>query len=105
MNDERARRVGINEAVFRELNAQLAGLADENEDDLSCVCECGEIACVDTIVVTLDEYRRLREDPTTFAIAHGHALEDVEDVVASYDRYEVVRKKAGLPAAIARETA
>ena len=104
MDDERARRVGINEAVFRELNAQLAGLADRSED-LSCVCECGEIACVDTVVITLDEYRRVRSDPTTFAIVHGHALPDVEDVIASYDRYDVVRQKPGVPAAIARETA
>jgi hypothetical protein len=101
--DERARRVGINEAVFRELNDQLEGLARDGET-FSCVCECGEISCVATIAMRHDDYRRLREDPTTFAIEPGHAKPDVEDVIAQRNGYEIVRKKPGLPAELARET-
>jgi len=103
VDEERARRVGRNEAVFRELNSQLAGLAGQSRL-LSCVCECGELSCVETIAMSLDAYRRLRADATTFAIVPGHEKEDVEDVVAAYDGYEVVRKKPGLPAQVARET-
>jgi len=103
VSNERTRRVGSNEAVFRELNAQLAGLREASE--LSCVCECGELSCVESIVMTFDEYRQVRADDTTFAIHHGHAMDDVEDVIASNDRYQVVRKKPGLPAAVARASA
>ena len=60
MNNERIRRVGSNEAIFRELNAQLAGLREASE--LSCVCECGELSCVESIVMTFYEYRQLRAD-------------------------------------------
>jgi hypothetical protein len=102
--NERVRRVAVNEAVFRELNAQLVGLAP-GDDAISCVCECGDIACVEKLVLSRAEYRRVREDPTTFAIRRGHEKPDVEDVVASYDDYEVVRKKPGLAAELARETA
>jgi len=42
---------------------------------------------------------------TTFAVRPGHAKPDVEDVVASYPAYDVVRKKEGLPARLAEETA
>ena len=45
-----------------------------------------------------EEYGRLRSDPTTFAVRPGHAKPDVEEVVASYAAYDVVRKKEGLPA-------
>jgi len=103
MERERMVRVAANEAVFRELNAQLAGLAQE--DEISCVCECGELDCVETLHMTRAAYVRLRSDRTTFAIRPGHAKPDVKDVVASYPGYEVVRKKEGLPARLARETA
>jgi hypothetical protein len=103
MDSERVKRVAANEAVFRELNAQLVGLADGSE--IGCVCECGELGCVESVYMTREDYGRLRGDPTTFAVRPGHAKPDVEDVVASYAGYEVVRKKAGLPATLARETA
>ena len=98
------KRVAANEAVFRELNAQLAGFTAD-DDRIALVCECGEIACVESLQMTRAEYAHVRADPTTFAIRQGHARPDVEDVVASYEEYEVVRKKQGLPAELARETA
>jgi hypothetical protein len=94
--EERTRRVGINEAVFRELNEQLAELA-EDERKLDCVCECGQISCLDTITVTLAEYRALRADATTFAIKHGHAYEDVEDVVSENDRVQAYARSPASP--------
>jgi len=102
LDRERVKRVAANEAVFRELNAQLVGLAQGVE--VQCVCECGEIACVESVHMTRDEYARVRSDPTTFAVRPGHVKPDVEEVVASYGAYDVVRKKEGLPALLARET-
>jgi hypothetical protein len=102
--DERARRIGINEAVFRELNDQLFGLTP-GDGTITCVCECGEIACVETIVLTHDEYHRVRADETTFAVRPGHVKPDVEDVVETHDGYEIVRKREGAAAELARKTA
>jgi hypothetical protein len=102
MDEERVRRIAVNEAVFRELNDQLEGLA-RSDEAFSCVCECGDISCVASIPISHADYRRLREDPTTFAIEPGHAKPDVEDVIAKCNGYEIVQKKPGLPAAVVRE--
>ena len=102
--EERVARVAANEAVFRELNEQLDDLRP-TDDTFSIVCECGDLRCAAPITISHDAYARLREDATTFAIKPGHAKPDVEDVIASYDVFEVVRKKPGLPAKLARETA
>jgi hypothetical protein len=44
------------------------------------------------ISLNRDEYERLRSDPLLFGIKPGHAIEDVEDVVAQAERFHIVRK-------------
>lgn len=102
--DGRLQRVAANEAVFRRVNEQLAGLRGDREP-LSIVCECGEIACVETIALEPGEYRRIRESPTTFGIKPGHEKPDAEVVVEVHQGYHVVSKKPGPAAELARETA
>ena len=44
MNDERARRVGLNEAIFRQVNEQIRGLNREfgaEHGTMTAICECG----------------------------------------------------------------
>jgi hypothetical protein len=104
----RAERVGRNEAFFREVNERVRGV-NEVFSDLTgkgdFVCECGDSGCVEGITLTMDEYREVRSEPELFAIALGHELTDVEDVVRTNDRFTVVRKREGEPAEIARELA
>jgi hypothetical protein len=104
---ERAERIGLNEAVFREVNERINDLAENfglEEQPLDLVCECGDPACVERISMRRAEYEELRSDPTHFAVFPGHTQENVEDVVARRDRYVVVRKREGPPADVARET-
>src|SRR4051812_37591591 len=70
--EKRLNRIAANEAVFREVNEQLAGLGGGNQDQLSFICECGEITCVEPIVMGADEYRHLRGETTTFGVKPGH---------------------------------
>jgi hypothetical protein len=105
--DERARRIGLNEAMFRtvneqieELNKQLAGISDRT---MHVVCECGDAECMERLVVSLDDYERIRGDSTLFLVAPGHEIPQVEDVVEQEQEWTVVRKKPG-PAALAEET-
>ena len=42
----------------------------------------------------------MRSDPAQFVIKPGHAVEDVEEVVARTDRFEIVRKR-GVAAQVA----
>lgn len=105
--DERAKRIGLNEAVFREVNERIQDLAETfglEDRKLDLVCECGDASCVEQIHLTLREYETVRADPTLFAIHHGHETPDVEDVVEMHDDYDVVRKRAGGPAALAEQT-
>jgi hypothetical protein len=101
--EERARRIGVNEALFRKLNEQLKGLAEqfELEDDLLLVCECGHAECSKRIQVPAARYEEIRADPMLFAITPGHELEEVEFVVAEHARFSVVRKRSGTPAEVA----
>jgi hypothetical protein len=105
--DERARRIGRNEAVFRLVNEQIDQLNDRFHsvaaDVLQLVCECGSLECVEQLTVPLRAYEDARADPTLFIIKPGHEIPDVEDVVGRADEYFVVRKHPGDPAELAAE--
>src|SRR3954464_11782834 len=103
--DERARRIGENEALFRTVNEQVEdlqrGMAAVSDDRMHIVCECGEINCVERLVVPIAKYEEIRSDPALFFIVPGHDKPSVEDVVESAGTFEVVRKKQGDPADLA----
>jgi len=104
--DERARRVGANEALFRTVNEEVRGLSKRFavlEDPLSVVCECGRSDCSDGVEMAPGDYERVRAEPTLFVIRPGHELPDVESVVERHEQYFVVRKHEGGPADLARE--
>jgi len=104
---ERARRIGLNEAMFREINERLETLAEKTSSQfgvLDLVCECGDRDCAERITLTIDEYRELRSDPLLLAVLPAHEIPDVEDVVQRMSGWLVVRKKAGEAAAVARAT-
>jgi hypothetical protein len=105
---ERTRRVGLNEAVFREINEQVEGLnrnlADISDNKMHIVCECGDLVCVERLVVPLPKYDEIRSDSALFFVKPGHDKPDVEDVVEQTDAYEVVRKRPGEAEQIAEET-
>jgi hypothetical protein len=105
--DERARRIGLNESVFREVNERLQELANRfelREEPLDLVCECGSIDCDERIRVSAADYERIRSEPTLFVVVPGHEVPDVEDIVRQGSGYDVVEKRAGVPESIARET-
>jgi hypothetical protein len=104
--DERTRRIGENEAIFREVNERVretSATFSVETGDAQFICECGMTSCMERITMTLTEYEQVRADPTTFAIVRGHDIPDVEAVVHETDRFAVVRKHAGDPAALAAE--
>jgi hypothetical protein len=105
--DERARRIGLNEAVFREVNERVDALNREfgvEDERLELVCECGDPSCVDRISMTTAAYTDLRSDSRLFAVVPGHELPEVETVVAERGDYDVVMKHSGVPARVAEQT-
>jgi hypothetical protein len=104
---DRQKRIGLNEAVFREVNERINDLADQfglEDQPLDLVCECGDAACVERISMSRDEYEELRADPTHFAVYPGHETADFEAIVERRGGYDIVRKHEGGPAALAQAT-
>jgi len=94
MDDERDRRIGLNESIFREINERIEELATtfEVRDALDLICECADATCTSRIQMSLEDYEKLRSDATTFAVVSGHEAPDIEEIVARHNTYEVVRK-------------
>jgi hypothetical protein len=103
----REERIGMNEAVFRDVNERIQDVAntfDLTSEPLDLICECGDASCVARITLTRDAYEQMRSDPQLFAVAPGHVAPDVEQVVANRSGYDIVRKYKGVPADIAQKT-
>ena len=95
MSEERERRAGRNQALFREVNERIAGLnvlEPPLDEQWEFICECADPACVAMIAMTGAEYREVRSQPTYFFVAPGHVTTDVETVVADVGRYVIVNK-------------
>jgi len=106
--DARAERIGRNEALFRKVNDQIEGVNEAFgtiTGTMSVLCECGKLECIEQLGLTVDEYRRLRAEPTRFAVKPGHELPDVERVVERHEGYFVVEKAEGGAAKLAEDLA
>ena len=107
MSDERMRRVGENEALYRQVNERIEDLNEAFAtitDDFKVVCECGDLGCMEQIGVAREAYERIRANAHHFIVKHGHEVPDVETPVADHGDYVVVEKHRGPPRRIAEET-
>jgi hypothetical protein len=102
---ESERRVGLNEAIFREVNERLEEVGDSfGLDYLDMICECANIDCAERITLSMREYEALRTNPRLFAVVPGHEIDNLEEVVEHRDGYDVILKNEGEPARIAEQT-
>ena len=105
--NERQRRIGENEAIFRSFNEEVRALSRTftvPTATLRIVCECGVRSCTEQLEVVPEEYVRVRDDPLLFVVKPGHDLPEAETVVEKTQTYWIVQKHPGLPAEIARAT-
>jgi hypothetical protein len=104
--EERAERIGRNEALFREVNERIERISatlQVSDEKLKILCECGVPTCLEQLDVPAAEYERVRADPTLFVIKPDHEHADLEEVVETHEGYHVVRKVDRNAAQIARE--
>ena len=105
--EERERRLGLNEAMFREVNERVE---DMNKTFASVTgsfdifCECADAACTDRITVPMDIYEQVRSDSTHFLVKAGHEDPTVEDVVETYDVFVIVEKQGVVVERVAEQT-
>jgi hypothetical protein len=105
--DERGKRIGQNESVFREVNERLRKMGETFSlvaERAEFICECGNSACVEQISMALADYERVRSDPKWFVLAKGHEESDYERLVFEGDTWVVVEKLPGGAAGVAIST-
>jgi hypothetical protein len=106
-DEERIRRIGHNEGLYRQVNERIEELNEAFAlvaDDFAIVCECGDLACAEQIRVPRGTYEEVRQDPALFVVRPGHELEEAERVVSRHAEFVVVRKDPGLAERVAAET-
>jgi hypothetical protein len=104
--DERQRRIGENEILYRTVNEKIEDLNaafGTLTETMAVVCECGEASCTEQIQLDVPTYERIRADPALFVTVPGHEEPDVESIVERSDGYQLVRKDTGGPAELAAE--
>jgi hypothetical protein len=101
-------RAGRNEALFREVNENIAKLDERLSTDASeplpVVCECAQADCTTTLEISRDTYGRVRRHSERFIVARGHEQLDIEQVVESHPGYVIVEKQGAAAAAADAES-
>jgi hypothetical protein len=99
----REERIAKNETLWREVNERIRDVT-KYDGDIEFLCECGDPTCAQPIAMAVRAYEEIRAEPTHFLVVPGHVVPDVETVVDTNERYTIVAKRAGEPAAIAIES-
>jgi hypothetical protein len=105
MSDQ-ARRVGLNESIFRQVNEQIESLNRDFGGEpvrMTIICECADGDCTERLEIPVNEYEKVRTDARRYVIVPGHELPEYESVVGRADGYDIVQKREGAPAELARE--
>ena len=99
-------RAARNEALFREVNENIARLEEGYGTTVTepvFVCECANDECTEPLVLDLETYRRVREHPRLFFVLSGHQHPELEAVVETHRDYLLV-KKTGEAGEVAEKT-
>src|SRR5689334_17850715 len=88
-------RAARNEALFREVNENIADLEERygtTTTEPVYVCECADAGCAEQFGVDPDTYRRVRAQPRLFFVRPGHEQPQLERVVETHHAYLIVEK-------------
>jgi hypothetical protein len=102
--NERGKRVGRNEVLFREVNERLRELGEGFSlvtEESEFVCECASSSCLERVHMSLARYEEIRSDPKLFFVVKGHEQLEYEKIVTETARFLVVEKLPGGPAGMA----
>lgn len=99
-------RAGRNEALFREVNENIAALEERlngSSESMPVICECARSGCTAQIEIGAAEYAAVRKHPDRFIVVPGHEEPSVERLLEDHGGYVVVEKQGA--AAVAADTA
>jgi hypothetical protein len=99
-------RAARNEALFREVNENIARLEERHGTTVTepvYICECSNASCAEQLAVDLDTYRSVRAQPRLFFVRPGHEDPQLERIVERQPDYLIV-EKVGAAGRIAEQT-
>lgn len=99
-------RAARNEALFREVNENIARLEDRHGASATepvYICECANAGCRDQLAIDPDTYRRIRGNARLFFLRPGHEDPQLERIVETHPDYLVV-EKTGAAGDVAEQT-
>jgi hypothetical protein len=88
------RQIALNESTFRDVNEGIEQGRRDRDGLVPFICECGEIGCNATAMLTLDEYELVRASSRSFLVAPGHGSV-FDELLREEHRYGVVCKPDG----------
>ncbi len=97
-DEERAVKLAMNESVARTSNERLSRMAISHRfaphQRVPFVCECADPACREIVMLSLDEYERVRVHADRFLLVAGHEDDEAsqERVVEAENGYAIVEK-------------
>jgi hypothetical protein len=92
-----------NQLLFREVNERIREVLDSQEDSTEFLCECSRDDCTETILLSLEEYDRIRSSPNHFLAEPGHGRGRIVHQTDRFVRVELTAEavaaaqKAALP--------
>jgi hypothetical protein len=90
----RKKRMGRNEALFREINDYIADVSHAlpASEAFEILCECARLECTEKIGITKEEYLGARVSSDTFIVLFGHHQPEIERVVGEVKGSLLVEK-------------
>jgi len=91
-----------NELLFREVNERIYAIAasSTSNESLEVLCECGDDACITTLLIEVGDYRQVRDESSHFVVFPGHEKAEHERVIRQGPGYLVVEKVGAARAVI-----
>jgi hypothetical protein len=99
-------RAARNEALFREVNENIARMEERHGTTTAepvFLCECANADCAMHVAAGPDVYTRVREQPRQFLLLPGHDDPQLERVVERHRDYLIV-EKTGAAGKVAEQT-
>jgi hypothetical protein len=99
-------RAARNEALFREVNENIAKLEERHGTTSTqpvYICECADSGCTEQIAIDSETYGRVRAEPRFFFVRPGHQDPQLERVVETHSGFLVV-EKTGAAGEVAEQT-
>jgi hypothetical protein len=108
-NEEaRAHKLAANQSRLRRSNERLQRAAYAHRfraaDRVPFLCECADPGCFEAVMLSMEEYERVRKHPSRFVLVAGHEDDEAahERIIEAEKGYAIVEKLGDAGAEAAR---